>query len=293
MSWAMLGGPPKLPKEVMQVLAGGPAVSRRSAFGAPRRGTPDLTFEPQGAIEEKARLRACFGRRADHLIVEDDQRSSPPRAQQTAPAASRRQPPPQQPQQQAPPPRRALGGSRANPSKVHSAQPQRGECAATTKPTGFMRDELDNLQLNGFSGAATMHSSAGARLGLPGAGVRPGPSTGSGGPASFGAAAAADAAAAQRLSSASPVAMQRARAWSAEVEDAFRLQMAGYRDLQELLLLGEPVPERWDDGSGFIKKLVCRETINGERRATYFRKARECEDGDLHTVKLYSYDEAE
>ena len=108
--------------------------------------------------------------------------------------------------------------------------------------------------------------------------------------------------------------------WSAEVEDAFRLQMAGYRDLQaatpthpnihpchsppsppptsaplcesepraeagrahaaepspaasqppvatclarlwqELLLLGELPPERWD-GDGFIKKLTSRETI--------------------------------
>lgn len=305
-SWTMLGGPPKLPKEVAAVLAGGPVVPRRPAFGAPRHSTPDLTFEPQGALEEKARLRALFGRRADHLIVEQDQRSSPPRVQQTAPAASRRhqqpphqQPPQQQPAQpqQAPPaPRRALGGSRANPSKVHSAQPQRGECAATMKPT-VMRDELDNLQLQGFSGAATMHTSAGARLGLPGTGVRPSPPTGSGGTATFGAAAtaasAADAAAAQRLSSASPVTMQRARVWSAEVEDAFRLQMAGYRDLQELLLLGEPMPERWDDGKGFIKKLCCRETISGERRVTYFRKARECEDSDLHTVKLYAYEEAE
>lgn len=294
MSWTMLGGPPKLPKEVAQVLAGGHVPPRRGgAFGAPRRSTPDLTFEPQSTIEEQARLRALFGRRADHLIVEDDQRRSPPRAQQTAPAASRRQQQPQQPQLQPPAPRRALGGSRANPSKVHSAQPQRadssrGECAATMKPT-MMRDELDNLQLQGFTGA-TMHASAGARLGLPGSGVRPGPSTGFGGTIPFGAAAAmASVADAQRLSSASPVAMRRARVWSAEVEDAFRLQMAGYRDLQELLLLGESMPERWDDGGGLIKKLVCRETIGGERRATYFRKARECEDGDLHTVKLYSY----
>ena len=54
----MLGGPPKLPKEVAQVLAGGPVVRRGGAFGAPRHSTPDLTFEPQGALEEKARLRA-------------------------------------------------------------------------------------------------------------------------------------------------------------------------------------------------------------------------------------------
>ena len=35
-----------------------------------------------------------------------------------------------------------------------------------------------------------------------------------------------------RLSSAPPVGMRRASTWSTEVEDAFRIQMAGYRDLQ-------------------------------------------------------------
>ena len=89
--------------------------------------------------------------------------------------------------------------------------------------------------------------------------------------------------------------MHRARIWSHEVEDQFRLQMAGYRDLQELLLLGEEPPERWQDAHGqpgFIKKLTCRETIGKERRVTYFRKGRECQDADLNNVKLYEYEQS-
>ena len=42
-----------------------------------------------------------------------------------------------------------------------------------------------------------------------------------------------------------PTGMERARVWSEEVEDAYRLQEAGYRDEVELLACGQPPAERW------------------------------------------------
>ena len=83
--------------------------------------------------------------------------------------------------------------------------------------------------------------------------------------------------------------MVRAREWSAEVEDAYRLQEAGYKDEHEAIALGHPPVERWAD-AGFIRKLVTRESLGKETPSTlYFSKRRECEDKDLNRVKLYQY----
>ena len=83
--------------------------------------------------------------------------------------------------------------------------------------------------------------------------------------------------------------MQRAKTWTADVEDAFRLQEAGYRSLQEMRSLGLPEPERWPE-SGFIRKLPTRRSFEaGSRVLIYFRRSPECEAKDLHRVKLYTY----
>ena len=88
---------------------------------------------------------------------------------------------------------------------------------------------------------------------------------------------------------AEPVGMSRAKTWSPEVENAFRLQEAGYRGLAELLSLGLAQPETWPE-SGFIRKLQTRHSFDaGERILLYFRRAPECEPRFLNRVKLYRF----
>ena len=77
--------------------------------------------------------------------------------------------------------------------------------------------------------------------------------------------------------------MARASAWSSEVENNFRLQEVGWRDLEEYRVAhGEP--ERWK-ASGFIAVLKSK----GSGNYIYFDRARECEDKFVHRVKLYTY----
>ena len=83
--------------------------------------------------------------------------------------------------------------------------------------------------------------------------------------------------------------MSRAKRWTPEVEDAFRMQEAGYRGLEELAALGLEPPERWPE-SGFIRKLQTRHSLGtGERVLLYFRRAPECEPRYLNRVKLYRF----
>lgn len=86
-----------------------------------------------------------------------------------------------------------------------------------------------------------------------------------------------------------PVGMERAKVWSDEVEDAYRLQEAGYRDIHELLGLGQPEPERWAP-SGFIKKLRAKTSLGSSTPSLiYFSSKPECQNSDLNGVKLYHY----
>ena len=88
-----------------------------------------------------------------------------------------------------------------------------------------------------------------------------------------------------------PTRMTRAREWNAEVEDAYRMQEAGYKDESDAIALGHAPIERWPDG-GFIRKLVTKETLNNPAKPPsqlYFPKRRECEDKDVPKVKLYQY----
>ena len=86
-----------------------------------------------------------------------------------------------------------------------------------------------------------------------------------------------------------PVGMTRAKHWSPEVEDAFRLQEAGFKGLPDLKGLGLDPPERWPE-SGFIRKLQTRESVEaGTRILLYFKKTAECEPRYLNRVKIYRY----
>lgn len=86
-----------------------------------------------------------------------------------------------------------------------------------------------------------------------------------------------------------PIGMTRAKVWSEAVEDAFRLQLAGWRGIPEILEFGLPEPDRWPE-TGFIRKLQTRESADaGERILLYFRRAPECEPRFLHQVKLYRF----
>lgn len=86
-----------------------------------------------------------------------------------------------------------------------------------------------------------------------------------------------------------PTRMMRAKEWNVEVENAYRLQEAGYRDETEATALGHPPVERWPD-LGFVRKLVTKETVTSATPSTiYFSKKRECQDKDLPKVKLFMY----
>lgn len=78
--------------------------------------------------------------------------------------------------------------------------------------------------------------------------------------------------------------MKRAKFWDPEVEDAHRLQNAGWRDLTEYTdQHGEP--ERWEE-TGFIMTLRVKK--NGF--FTYWKEQRECEDKHVPKIKLYYYE---
>ena len=82
-----------------------------------------------------------------------------------------------------------------------------------------------------------------------------------------------------------PISMQRAKHWSIEVENAFRFQLAGFKDEEEYLsLLGNHEPELWDP-EGVIKCLRAKKT----GYFMYFRRTRECEDKLLNRIILYQY----
>jgi hypothetical protein len=93
---------------------------------------------------------------------------------------------------------------------------------------------------------------------------------------------------------AGPVSMTRAKTWSADVENSFRLQLAGFQDLVEYehfmstspLAAGEGGGMRiplWPE-SGFIKCLQNKKT----GFFMYFRPHRECEDKYVNRVKIYT-----
>ena len=79
-----------------------------------------------------------------------------------------------------------------------------------------------------------------------------------------------------------PKGMKRAKEWTVDVENLFRFQLAGWRDINEYLSTHEP-PQMWED-QGFVRCLQ-----NKVGNFMYFRGTRECESKHLPKVKLYTY----
>jgi len=76
----------------------------------------------------------------------------------------------------------------------------------------------------------------------------------------------------------------RAKEWNEQVEENYRLQSVGWKDIFEYRAkYGEP--DRWEE-NGYIKCL--RVQKNGY--FTYWRSHPECESKSLNTVKIYSYE---
>ncbi|XP_058273478.1 meiosis expressed gene 1 protein homolog [Hemibagrus wyckioides] len=80
-----------------------------------------------------------------------------------------------------------------------------------------------------------------------------------------------------------PKSMSRARHWTDEVENLYRFQQAGYRDELEYRQIKQVEIDRWPE-TGFVKKLQRRDNT-----FYYYSRKRECEDRDVHKVKVYAY----
>ncbi|XP_035677006.1 meiosis expressed gene 1 protein homolog [Branchiostoma floridae] len=80
-----------------------------------------------------------------------------------------------------------------------------------------------------------------------------------------------------------PKSMTRAKKWDEVVENAYRFQLAGYRDEEEYRSVKKvDSAEKWDNG--FVKKLQRKDGC-----FYYYNKARECSDKDVPKTKLYNY----
>jgi len=80
-----------------------------------------------------------------------------------------------------------------------------------------------------------------------------------------------------------PKSMSRPKQWSEEVEEAYRFQLAGYRDAMEYQAFMGLEPDRWPHNH-FIKKLQRKDGC-----FYYYNKTRECPDKEVHKTKMYVY----
>ncbi|XP_064905317.1 meiosis expressed gene 1 protein homolog isoform X2 [Columba livia] len=81
-----------------------------------------------------------------------------------------------------------------------------------------------------------------------------------------------------------PKSIHHATKWSEDVENFYRFQQAGYRDEIEYKQVKQvDMVERWPE-TGFVKKLQRRDNT-----FYYYNKQRECEDKEVHKVKVYKY----
>ncbi|KAF7656104.1 hypothetical protein LDENG_00046260 [Lucifuga dentata] len=77
--------------------------------------------------------------------------------------------------------------------------------------------------------------------------------------------------------------MSRAKEWTADVENLFRFQAAGYRDELEYRQVKQvDLVDRWPD-TGFVKKLQRRDGT-----FYFYSRKRECQDSDIRNVKIYA-----
>ncbi|KAG9280234.1 hypothetical protein AMEX_G2916 [Astyanax mexicanus] len=80
-----------------------------------------------------------------------------------------------------------------------------------------------------------------------------------------------------------PKSMSRAKQWTDEVENLYRFQQAGYRDEMEYRQIKQLEIDWWPE-TGFVKKLQRRDNTY-----YYYNRKRECEDKEVHKVKMYAY----
>ncbi|KAM6213593.1 meiosis expressed gene 1 protein homolog [Sarcoramphus papa] len=81
-----------------------------------------------------------------------------------------------------------------------------------------------------------------------------------------------------------PKSIHHAKKWSDDVENLYRFQQAGYRDEVEYKQVKQvDMVECWPE-TGFVKKLQRRDNT-----FYYYNKQRECEDKEVHKVKVYVY----
>ncbi|XP_067683845.1 meiosis expressed gene 1 protein homolog [Haliotis asinina] len=81
-----------------------------------------------------------------------------------------------------------------------------------------------------------------------------------------------------------PKSMMRGKQWNEEVEEAYRFQLAGYRDETEYKTFQKTDHvDRWPH-NGYVKKLVRRDGC-----FYYYNKDRECPEKDVSKIKLYQY----
>ncbi|GMH67213.1 hypothetical protein TrST_g14118 [Triparma strigata] len=80
-----------------------------------------------------------------------------------------------------------------------------------------------------------------------------------------------------------PTGIKRATQWSPEVEEQYRLQCAGWKNIDEYVIAYDE-PERWASND-FLKCLRIKK--NGY--FSYWREWRECEDKYLNRVKIFTY----
>jgi hypothetical protein len=80
-----------------------------------------------------------------------------------------------------------------------------------------------------------------------------------------------------------PKSMTRPKYWTEEVEEAYRFQLAGYRDEKEYKSIKKTEVDRWPH-NGYVKKL---ERQDGS--FYYFNRTRECPDKDISKCKIYAY----
>ncbi|XP_043336348.1 meiosis expressed gene 1 protein homolog isoform X2 [Cervus elaphus] len=81
-----------------------------------------------------------------------------------------------------------------------------------------------------------------------------------------------------------PKSISRAKKWSEEIENLYRFQQAGYRDEIEYKQVKQvSMVDRWPE-TGYVKKLQRRDNT-----FYYYNKQRECDDKEVHKVKIYAY----
>jgi hypothetical protein len=77
--------------------------------------------------------------------------------------------------------------------------------------------------------------------------------------------------------------VSRAKYWNPQVENCFRIQQCGWRDVYEYRA-AHSEPEIWRS-TGLISKVYTKKT----GYITYWQQERECPNAKLHLVKLFKY----